>query len=768
MTSFYRRILDRLLPQGTKNSWLGVIPVFEEDKVGSKKASGHYYVPPALYPNGHVVHISSGKYFLDSLESLISDRSPRWLFMIAPRFDSKSLSSELQQKYQHQRPELIAVQIALNALPPESTLVTLVPSWFLIDESLRGAREALLCQRPPDERSHTKESDIGLWLVIEHNHPLTFFDVSSIHPAFRMTTVAFRKGSDIMQSVRFFKYPWIEDGTGQDEVLDDLSRLLMQGGGKTRYGYVLREGLSPGSKWSFDLHSPETVQKKQELKSLLGEIRPLQEIFKIVRGMPHPGTLKEVQSEPASGYVRLVTGRCISRSGCLDFENDIKYVKREGSVLLEEGDICVSRICTEGVVAAEVSAGIEACANGATVIALRPKANVTPEEREFYFAYLRSPVAWSFLSDLSSLRGSSILRTDNLRSLPMPYPDQDIIEALQDLSRAGEFMEFWRDEIDSAKRNLFNFTTSAESRPKILGVGRRCRQRVAAAIQVDRLDYRVRTQFPHPLAFRWRTVEASNPDTDGYEGLLECAEVAAFFMAAISIAVVQDSGGTIGYLETMASRMSSSGRGTNFGDWVAILVETRDSKPIKKLSEQTAFVEILRFLDDSDAFDSLRILKQARDDKSHGRGPRGSNAIAKAFDEQKLNLEKFFSAMEFLTDYTLIVVEDVRPDTLRQETEYSYRVLTGDHPLVPLQHDGLTKKTIEKDSMYFVGKKNELLLLRPFLQRLECPECGNIATFYLDRYDQRTRECCLKSMEHGHTLPDKSIVDPLRQIGLLM
>jgi hypothetical protein len=138
--------------------------------------------------------------------------------------------------------------------------------------------------------------------------------------------------------------------------------------------------------------------------------------------------------------------------------------------------------------------------------------------------------------------------TANLGSLPMPRPDVDIVEALHDLSRAEEFMHLWRDEIEQAKGDLLKFTTACESRPQILGVGRRCRQRVAAGIQVDQLAYRIRTQFPHPLAFRWRTVEASNRDTEGYDGLLECAEVAAFFMAALSIAVVSANGERIGYL----------------------------------------------------------------------------------------------------------------------------------------------------------------------------------------------------------------------------
>jgi hypothetical protein len=238
-------------------------------------------------------------------------------------------------------------------------------------------------------------------------------------------------------------------------------------------------------------------------------------------------------------------------------------------------------------------------------------------------------------------------------------------------------------------------------------------------------------------------------------------------MAAISISLVQGNGERIGYLDEMASRLTSTGRGTNFGDWIAVLTETRDSRRIRQLSEKIAFVEILRFLDENAAYESLKSLKKARDDKSHGRGPRGQRALAKAFQEQIINLESFYSAIDFLTDYSLIHVEDVRSDTLRQVTEYSYRPLTGDHPLVPVRHDGRALTVVEKNSLYLLGKKGQLVLLRPLLQRLECPECGHIATFYLDNYDEKSGMCDLKSMEHGHTLKDKGITLPLRQIGLL-
>lgn len=763
MMPLYRRIFDLLLPEHKKEKWLVTLPRTAQGTEGAREITGQYYIPSAIYPDGDMVEMSEGEQFVASLEHVISERLPHWVFMIPPWVPSKMLSAELQQKYPHQGLEAITIMTVLRMLPPESILAALVPSSLLLSERSRRARAAVLNGGDVEEKYDTGEQcGTGLWLVITHDHPLSFFGFKSIHHSFRASTVVFRKSRDMTSLVRFFKYPWVEDAAEQDQILEDLSRLLRQEGGRTCYGYVLREGLAPGSKWSFDLYSPETKQKREKLQ-MLGEVKPLKELFDIIRGVHVARRGKEVQSQPAPDHVPLLSGKCISPTGYVQLEEILRYVRREGSVILKNGDICVRRIARDTVVAAIVTTDLPTCAFDDTILVLRPKAALPPEQQEFYLAYLKSPVAWHFLST----KGISLhVDTANLGWFPMPRPNADILEALHDLSRADDFMHLWRDEIEQAKGDLFNFATAYESRPQILSVGRRCRQRVAAGIQVDRLAYRIRTQYPHPLAFRWRTVEASIPDTEGYDGLLECAEVAAFFMAALSISVVCANGERIGYLEDMASRITSFGRGTNFGDWIAVLIEARDSKRIKKLSEQVPFVEVLRFLDGSDACESLRDLKKARDDRSHLRGPKGA-AMARAFDEQLKNLETLYSAMEFLTDYSLIAVEDVRPDTLRHVTEYSYRDLKGDHALVPVRHDGMTEAAIEKGSLYLCGKKDQLLLLRPLLQRVECPVCRNISTFYLDSYDKKTGICSLKSMEHGHPLTDKSIASPLKQVGLL-
>lgn len=761
--SFYHRIIELLLPENEKEKRLVPIPRAMQSAAGDRETTGQRYIPSAIYADGDIVEVSGGEQFVASIGHVISERLPHRVFMIPPWVPSRMLSAELQQKYPHQGLETITIMTVLRMLPPESCMVAIVPSSLLLSESSRSAREALLYRGDLREECHIGEQcGAGLWLVISHDHPPSFFGFESIHHSFRVSTVVFRKSRDMTSLIRFFKHPWVEDAAGQEQILGDLVRLLKQEGGRTRYGYVLREGLAPDSKWSFDLHSPETKQKREGLRAL-GEVKKLQDLFGVIRGVNVTMRAKELLFKQATDHIPLLSGKCISPAGYLQLEEILRYVIREGSNILKDGDICVRRISRDGLIAAIVTTDLPTCAFDNTILVLRSKADLRPEELKFYLEYLTSADAWRFLS----AKGVSLqIDTESLSWLPMPQPDVDILDALHDLSRAEEFMHLWRDEIEQAKRDLFTFATACESRAQILGMGRRCRQRVAAGIQVDQLPYRIRTQFPHPLAFRWRTVEASNPDIEGYDELLECAEAAAFFMAALSIAVVGSSGERIGYLEGMATRITSEGRGTNFGDWIAVLTETKDSKCIKKLSEKIPFVEVLRFLDRSNTFDSLRELAEARNDRSHGRGPKGV-AVPQAFDEQMKNLKTLYSAMEFLTDFSLISIEDVRSDTLQHVTEYSYRDLKGDHPLVPVLHDGITEGVIEKASLYLRGRKDQMVLLRPILQRMECPMCGNISTFYLDSYDKKTGICSLKSMEHGHILKGKRFASPLKQVGLL-
>ncbi len=91
----------------------------------------------------------------------------------------------------------------------------------------------------------------------------------------------------------------------------------------------------------------------------------------------------------------------------------------------------------------------------------------------------------------------------------------------------------------------------------------------------------------------------------------------------------------------------------------------------------------------------------------------------------------------------------------------------GDHPLVSINMAETDEPEIEAQSLYLVDRDGRLHLLRPLLNRRECPKYGTWEIFYLDSYKKSTDCSILKSLEHGHTLNDSTISPLFRHIGML-
>lgn len=225
---------------------------------------------------------------------------------------------------------------------------------------------------------------------------------------------------------------------------------------------------------------------------------------------------------------------------------------------------------------------------------------------------------------------------------------------------------------------------------------------------------------------------------------------------------------SIGKLTDIAKRLSGSGtRGTNMGDWIGILREVGTSNKFRNVPENTPFYELAAFVEGERVDAILQRLADARNDNAHGRGPKGAQVPSK-FREHLGDLEEFMRACEFVTDYPLRYIERTKWGSIKQTNTYSYRDLTGDHPLVPLASGKTTTPFLEVNSLYLVDRAGEMHLLRPLLTREQCPVCGNRSTFVLDSYTSRSDTCHLKSLEDGHTHENNEIAEAFRHTGMLL
>ena len=770
MSDFYKKLVDNVTQHWGRE---GFILVPKTDVTNE----GEFVIPPDMIPSGEVVEFPRGAEYIENITRFLKGKFFKWLFLFPPWGSWRELPENFKETYRGWMLHEACLRECVRVAEFPIHVGAILPEDFFVGNRAARMREALFgvyhSQSGPQTNFFKKENIGHTWpcwpeLVISHDHSAQLLGLLGLHRQFRTGTLFFQIGGEEPEAIRFFRYMWSEEERERARQLSDLAKLMKQGGGQTTHGYIIRGGLQPGSKLSFDLHSPATEEKRRELEGL-GELRRLENVFEIVEGLHRTRDSNLLHSQQSEGTVPAISGRQINREGTILFDQAEYFTEADGIPLLQEGDFCMRRIgdfsARGSVIFAVVLKGDPPATFLNNLLVLRPKTKLSELEQEFYAAYLRSDIACHFLK----AKGTRInLNRTNLMNLPFPKPSKDLKIALGQLANVEETLDSWKSEITLVRNELFGFSRITESRERIYFVGRRLRERIEIGRQVDSLSYRVSTLFPFPISFRWRTVLSSNPNLEGYRTILSCSEVLACYLAMLVLAVTRKHGKTIKYMETIADRITTAGRGTNYGDWLAILREARDATEMKKLSKEVQFVELFSFLDDPEVDQAFQALKSARDDEAHDRGPKSGPDIERAFSNLLEKLKVALEGTEFLSDYRLRWIEDLHFDSLSGMTNYNYRDLQGDHPLVSPHTDGLNQGAeLEKGSLYAVDSQGELYLLRPFMNRLYCQQCGNYSTFYLDRYDSRKNVIQLKSMEHGHPLKSDEMILAFKKVGLI-
>lgn len=706
---------------------------------------------PLLLPNADIVELSGGITFVDDMEEHLRARQPPdSLLLLPPWVHWASLPPEFRQRHSRRALHEVAVARALALVPSGTRVAAALPVPLFGSETSRPLREEL---------------QIHLRVVMEHEHAWP-----GLHARLRLNTAVFEKVNDDGETedslLRFFRIPAevVDDDRGLAQDMDaDLARLLTQNGGRTHWGFVLREGLPLGEPWVYDLYSPHSVALQQDLREL-GGLRPLADVADFPRTI-HPvarrGSLVDPESKEG---VPLLEGRNITLNGHVLWDQTRNHI-RESDALVMPGDICLRAIWNPAVplVSAQVPHGAPPLAAGNTLIILRKKTEVSDAEWQVVVDYLRSPRA----ADLMAPRamGSIHLSRKALGELPVPVPDRELRVALRRLTEAAADFESWREQTERQKRALFGFSASNEGRLHLMQAGRRARQRQRAGRSVEDLAFRIRTQYPYPLAYRWLTVEARANRVADYQRVLECAEATLCYLAILAIVGAQALNLQIGMLGQIGRRLSERGRGIGLGDWIALLREVGTSRSFRGLGT-FPFPEVLDVLSDVDANSAVQRLQDARNSHAHGRGP-DETVVPIVIEERCADLELLLQSVEFLVDYPLRLIEQTRRDTLSEVTQIRFRDLMGSHYLVPLVSGEHESAEIEAGSVYFLDRAGRYHLARPWLDWRTCPQCQRPATFHVERYDRKRDTVTLKSLDHGHAVVDSDLGSVFRTLRFL-
>ena len=242
-------------------------------------------------------------------------------------------------------------------------------------------------------------------------------------------------------------------------------------------------------------------------------------------------------------------------------------------------------------------------------------------------------------------------------------------------------------------------------------------------------------------------------------------EVVVCFMANLALVAARTIDCQLSCLNEMATKLSdpSMKHGTSFGDWLNVLRQFNESKAATEAGTFPLF-EIARLLDNSETNNAIQRLSTARNDESHGRGPKGPQ-VQSQIEQSMADLTQFISATEFLVEYPLRHIIDAKIDSLTGLTSYNYHDLMGDHPLVAPQTAETQTPNLEKGSLYLVDRSQQLHLLRPLLTRQQLSD-GRWGTFFLDKFDNKRESCELKCLEFSQMMEDEGQFGAFRAVGL--
>jgi hypothetical protein len=608
--------------------------------------------------------------------------------------------------------------------------------------------------------------------IIEHGHQgfLEMLGLNANNVSEFCTVILKREPGPI----RFFKITDAAISEGPEKIAKDLCQLLRQPAGKTKFGYVYTGPLHERYPCSYDFYSEETEKLRQEV-SVLGAKVPLSSVADILIGFTHQAPGHEQSGN--SRFLRIGTQN-ITMDGRVDLTEVSLHEKRANiRTYLQDGDFCVREFVPNNgrlVIGVFESDG-RAITATPNIIIVRPHPTLSPAQRMVLLAFLRSTIGYRLVDakqTSSRFLGALRIMPHVLKDFPVPIADEELSSSLEQLESAKSAFTSWIQQIERESNAIIEEATAAGSRARLLNAGRLARQRHRAGEQVEELDYRIRTQFPHPLAYAWRKLQvAGNDRYHRLDAILQAAESHTCFMALVAILISRSIKQPIKWIDEIAKRLSDRKNGTNFGDWIAILQEINQGKNFQPHKSNLPFAEIAEVHADQTWSTAISKLKKWRDDDCHQRIST-TNVPEALLKEAEKALEKVYQVTDFLTDYRFIFITEARFDSIRKINRYQYLDLTGDNTLAQRHEDQANcadlESNLESQSLYLIDRKGQLHLFRPLLHYLECPECHLMSTFFLDTFDssESLENVGLKSFE-TNSVRIEPFAEEFRHIGLI-
>jgi hypothetical protein len=276
---------------------------------------------------------------------------------------------------------------------------------------------------------------------------------------------------------------------------------------------------------------------------------------------------------PPQGSVICFGSRSIGKGGtlltpvCAILSGDVS-----GDFMLQSGDVLLRStidLRTERPLslAATVTGDVLPATFDQSCIRVRLRSDVSPDAAELVVSYLNSVHVkhWFIANGIQELDAAA------LRRLEVPDPSTVLLLELRTLAEAEQQYRTWADEAAAARRGMFAAKSFAEQIPLLSARHRTEMNRLLAARDAGRFDYRVRNHYPHPLALRHEQILQANSGKRKIDEVLDCAEHLITWLAVMAILQDQDPSARGPVLQLLGSYCRSGALHLDWGKCVALL-----------------------------------------------------------------------------------------------------------------------------------------------------------------------------------------------------
>lgn len=593
--------------------------------------------------------------------------------------------------------------------------------------------------------------------ILEHQDPYCAirFRMEGAHDPHRMATIVIWKEPG---PIIFYRLK-------QPDLKDFLKRLPILRKGVAKQvtdGFVYDGNLSPRRPMLYEAYRPD--QQPGESGGRL-----LSELAEIIRG---PSLTRSMNGGRKCFCADCITSELIPDYGKLSRVENAQDA--DSMVKLQDGDLVLKKQ-TDGagrlsIVFLESPPANTAFDDSVMVIRFKPK--VPQATRGLAVDILRSPAAARVLFP-EGIQPLHDLDPEWVKSMRLPL-DEDVVADYLRILDIRQGFSSWTERAEQLLQGLLWEDTSESIRKRIQQGDKELRLIYETGESVGDPDHLIVRYYPRPLSYVWGEYRASiRSDRNVYYERIakakKAGEALVAFLALVGASYAHGHGHNI----LGGSRLSRNGKkpnkGFDLGKWISAL-DAACNKLKGISSSDPTMPNFGVFLNDKVWNNAVSHLRDFRNDDSHLRLSNPSLAdIAKQIEFQ---LKIMYQKVEFLTNWSLRIVDLVKPDPRLDVSTVYYRELHGTMIHNETHSCAVAGQSIGPGFLYLVNKfgKQKWHLLDPFLKFMECPDHRFESIFHLDSLPENMKNpdaVVLRSFEFNSTRTTNEFNCLFIQCGML-